>query len=77
MKFNHYFNQNRMEKKDGVYKINEHTEKGNDGEPDGNQQITRSNETPRKTDNLAIVSNIKQLPTEKKKKIFIVGGSMI
>ena len=31
-----------MEKKDGEYKINEHKEKGNDGERDGNQQITRS-----------------------------------
>ena len=77
MKFNHYFDQNRMEKKDGVYKINEHKEKGNDGERDGNQRITRSNKTQRKNDNLAIVNNIKQLPTEKKKKIFIVGDSMI
>ena len=42
LKFNHYFNQNRMEKKDGEYKINEHKEKGNDAERDGNQKITRS-----------------------------------
>ena len=42
LKFNHYFNQNRMEKKDGEYKINEHKEKGNDAERDGNQQITSS-----------------------------------
>ena len=42
LKFNHYFDQNRMEKKDGEYKINEHKEKGNDAERDGNQQITRS-----------------------------------
>ena len=42
MTINHYFDQNRMEKKDGEYKINEHKEKGNDAERDGNQQITRS-----------------------------------
>ena len=77
LKFNHYFDQNRMEKKDGKYKINEHKEKGNDSERDGNQKITRSNKIPRKNDNLVTVNNIKQLPTEKKKKIFIVGDSMI
>ena len=77
MKLNHYFDQNRMEKKDGKYKINEHKEKGNDSERDGNQKITRSNKIPRKNDNLVTVNNIKQLPTEKKKKIFIVGDSMI
>ena len=77
LKFNHYFDQNRMEKKDGKYKINEHKEKGNDSERDGNQKIARSNKIPRKNDNLVTVNNIKQLPTEKKKKIFIVGDSMI
>ena len=77
LKFSHYFDQNRMEKKDGEYKINEHKEKGNDGERDGNQQVTRSNKKPRKNNNLATVNNIKQLPTENKKKIFIVGDSMI
>ena len=77
MKFNHYFDQNRMKKKDGVYKINEYKEKGNDGERDGNQQITRSNKTSRTNDNLATVNDIRQLPTEKKKKIFIAGDSMI
>ena len=66
-----------MEKKDGEYKIDEHKEKGNDGEWDGNQQVTRSNKKPRKNNNLATVNNIKQLPTENKKKIFIVGDSMI
>ena len=66
MKFNHYFDQNKIKKKDGQYKINERKEKGNDGERDGNQQITRSNKIPRKN-NLATVNNIKQLPTEKKK----------
>ena len=66
-----------MEKKDGVYKINEHKEKGNDGKWDGNQQITRSNKTPRKNNNLATVNNIRQLLTDKKEKIFIVGDSMI
>ena len=60
LKFNHYFGQNRMEKKDG------------DSEWDGNQKITRSNKMPRKN-NLVTVNNIKQLPTEKKKKIFIIG----
>ena len=77
MKFNHYFDHNRMEKRDGVYKINEHKEKGNDGERDGNQQFTRSNKIPRKNNNLATVNNIRQLPTEKKKKIFVAGDSMI
>ena len=66
-----------MEKRDGVYKINEHKEKGNDGERDGNQQFTRSNKIPRKNNNLATVNNIRQLPTEKKKKIFVAGDSMI
>ena len=77
LKFNHYFDQNMTKKKDGIYKINEHKEKGNDCERDGNQQITRSNKTPRKNNNVATVNNIRQLPTEKKKKIFIVGDSMI
>ena len=77
LKFNHYFDQNRMEKKDGEYKISEHKEKGNDGERDNNQQITRLNKIPRKNNNLAAVNNVRQLPTEKKKKIFIVGDSMI
>ena len=77
MKFNHDFDQNRMEKKDGEYKINKHKEKQNDGKRDGNQQITRSNKILRKNNNLATVNNIKQLPTEKKKKIFIVGDSKI
>ena len=31
LKLNHFFDQNRMEKKDGKYKINKHKEKGNDG----------------------------------------------
>ena len=53
MKLNHYFDQNRMEKKNGEYKINEHKEKGNDSKRDGNQQITRSNKIPRKNNNLA------------------------
>ena len=48
MKCNHYFDQNRMEKKDGEYKINEHKEKGYDGERDGNQQTTRSNTISKK-----------------------------
>ena len=48
MTINHYFDQNRMEKKDGEYKIDEHKEKGNDGERDGNQQIIRSNKIPEK-----------------------------
>ena len=43
MKLNHYFGQNRMEKKDSEYKISEHKEKGSDSERDGNQKITRSN----------------------------------
>ena len=46
MKFNHYFDQNRMQKKDGEYKVNELKEKGNDDERAGNQQITRSNKIP-------------------------------
>ena len=66
-----------MENKDGEYKINEHKDKANEGEGDGNQQITRSNEIPRKNNNLATVNNIEQLPTEKKRKIFIAGDSMI
>ena len=77
MKFNHYFDQNRMEKKDRVYKINEHREIGSDDERDSNQQITRTNKAPRKNNNFATVNNIRHLPTEKKKKIFIVGDSMI
>ena len=77
LRFNHYFDQNRMEKKDGKYKINKHKEKGNDGERDGNQQITRSNKISRKNNNLPTVNNIRQLPTEKKKKIFIAGDPMI
>ena len=48
LKFNHYFHQNRMEKKGVGYKIKEHKENGNDSERDGNQQITRTNKTPRK-----------------------------
>ena len=63
LKFNHYFDQNRMEKKDGGYKINDHKEKGNDSERDGNQQITRSNKIPRKNNSLATENNIRQLPT--------------
>ena len=47
------------------------------GKQDGNQQITRLNKIPRKNNNLATVTNIKQLPTVKKKKIFVVGDSMI
>ena len=39
LKFNHYFDKNRMEKKDGEYKINEPKEKGNDSERDGNQKL--------------------------------------
>ena len=69
LKFIHYFDQNRMKKKDGEYKINEHKEKGNDGKRDGNQQITRSNKILRKNNNFATVTNIKQLPTEKKKNL--------
>ena len=49
LKFSHYFDENRVVKKDGGYKINKHKEKGNDRERDGNQQITRSNKIPRKT----------------------------
>ena len=77
MKLNHYFDQNRMEKKDGKYKINEHKGKGNDGKQGRNQQIQRSNIIPGKNNNFATVNNIKQLPTEKKKKMFVVGDSMI
>ena len=44
---------------------------------DGNQQISRSNKIPRKNNDLATVNNMKQLPTEKKKKIFIVGDFRI
>ena len=66
-----------MEKKDGGYKINENREKRNESEQDGNQQITRSNKIPRKNNNLATENNVRQLLTEKKKKIFIVGDSMI
>ena len=72
MKFNHYFDQHRFEKRDGECKINEHKEKGNDGERDGNQQITRWNNS-----NLATVNNIKQLPTEQKINCFIIGDSII
>ena len=46
MKLNHYFDQNRMEKKDGKYRINEHKGKGNDGKQGRNQQIERSNIIP-------------------------------
>ena len=56
LKFNHYFNQNRMKKKDGEYKINEHKEKGNDTERYGNQKITRSNKIPRKKNLVAVNS---------------------
>ena len=77
MKFNYYFDENRVVKKDGGYKINKHKEKGNDRERDGNQQITRSNKIPRKNYNFATENYIRQLPTEKKKKIFIVGDFMI
>ena len=48
-----------------------------DGERDGNQQITRSNTISKKNNDLATVNSIKKLLTEKKKKIFIVGDSMI
>ena len=34
LKFNHYFDQNRMEKKTDGYKITEHKEKGNDSKPE-------------------------------------------
>ena len=77
LKFNHYFDQNRMEKKIDGYKIAEHKEKGNDSKPDDNQQVTSTNKIPRKNNNLATENNISQLPTMKKKKIFIVGDSMI
>ena len=77
LKFNHYFDQNRMEKKINGYKITEHKEKGNDSKPDDNQQVTSTNKIPRKNNNLATENNISQLTTIKKKKIFIVGDSMI
>ena len=77
LKFNHYFDQNRMEKKIDRYKIRERKEKGNDSKPDDNQQVTRTNKIPRQNNNLATENNISQLPTIKKKKIFIVGDSMI
>ena len=77
LKFNHYFDQNRVEKKTDGYKITEHKEKGNDSKPDDNQQVTRTNKIPRKNNTLATENNISQLPTIKKKKIFIVGDSMI
>ena len=76
LKFNHYFDQNRMEKKDGGYKIKEQKEKRNNSEQDGNQQITRTNKIPRKNNNLVTENKIKQSPTKKKKKIFIAGNSM-
>ena len=66
-----------MEKKIDGYKITEHKAKGNDSKPDDNQQVTKSNKIPRKNNNLATENNISQLPTIKKKKIFIVGYSMI
>ena len=77
LKFNHYYDQNRMEKKIDGYKIMEHKEKGNDSKPDDNQQVTSTNKIPRKNNNLATENNISQLPTIKKKKIFIVGDSRI
>ena len=40
MKLNHYFDQNRMNKKDGRHKIKEHTENGNESEQDCYQHIT-------------------------------------
>ena len=66
-----------MKKKDGEYKTNKQGKRKYDGKPNSNQQITRSNKIPRKTNNLATVNNIRQFPTEKQKKIFIVGDSMI
>ena len=77
LKFNHYFDQNKMEKKIDGSKITEHKEKGNDSKPDDNQQVTSTNKIPRKNNNLATENNINQLPTIKKKKIFTVGDSMI
>ena len=77
LKFNHYFDQNRVEKKIDGHKITEHKEKGNDSKPDDNQQVTSTNKIPRKNNNLATENNISQFPTTKKKKIFIVGDSMI
>ena len=78
LKFNHYFDQNRMEKKDGGCTIKEHKEKENDSERYGNQQVTGTNKTPRKNNNnLATENNIRQLPTKNKKKIFIVGDTTI
>ena len=67
MNFNHYFDQNRMEKRDGGYKINKYKEKLSGSKRNGNQQTTRSNKIPRKNNNLATENNIRQLPTKKKK----------
>ena len=77
LKFNHYFDQNRMEKKIDGYTITEHKEKGNDSKQDNNKQVTITNKIPRKNNNLATEKNISQLPTIKKNRIFIVGDSMI
>ena len=70
LKFNHYFDQNRMEKKIDVYKITEHKEKGSGSKPDDNQQSTSTNKIPRKNNNLATENSISQLPTIKKKNIY-------
>ena len=67
MNFNHYFDQNRMEKRDGGYKFNKYKEKLSGSKRNGNQQTTRSNKIPRKNNNLATENNIRQLPTKKKK----------
>ena len=77
LKFNHYFDQNEMGKKIDGYKITEHKEKGNDSKPDDKQQVTSANKIPRKNNNFATENNISQLPAIKKKKMFIVGDSMI
>ena len=77
MKFHHYFDQNRIEKKDGEYKINEHKEKENGGEGKVTNKLQDQIKYQEKNNNLATANNIRQLPTEKKKKIFIVGGSII
>ena len=77
LKFNHYFDQNKMGKKIDGYKTTEHKEKGNDSKTDDNQQVTSTNKIPRKNNNLATENNISQLPAIKKKKIFIVGDSLI
>ena len=77
LKFNHYFDQNRMEKKIDGYKITEHKEKGNESKSDDNQQVTSTNKIPRQNNNPATENNISQLPTIQKKKIFIVGDFMI